>query len=84
MERSTMLRLKPQVKILERGGKVGTDDGGNIIWAKDELQAMLLRKIAEKPRSIQEIYTILHTAREVESTLILAGFILTFEQCIDN
>lgn len=84
MECNAILKLKPQVKILERGGKVGADNQGNIIWAKDELQTMLLREIAENPKSVQEMYAVLHTARETESMLILADFILTFEQCIDN
>ena len=89
MEHKAMVRLVPQAKLVKGKNQIGVSCPGLTVWAKDSLQAALLKEIAEKPKSVAELERALQPVqddpgREAYAALILAEFILTFGEVIED
>lgn len=89
MERKTMVGLLPQAKLIREKNKIGVSRYDCTVWSKDDFQAALLCDIANKEESVDELKEMLHHVRggplrDEDAALILAEFILTFENMLKN
>jgi hypothetical protein len=84
----TMLTLRPDVELVEQGGRTGLKLNGEIGFARDEMHAALLRAIAEQGRSTDWLMAFLADRGASGpggsgAALVLAAFILDFGEYLE-
>lgn len=89
MEQNVMIRLSPEATMITDEKKTGVTMDGCKIWAKDSVQAALLREIRSQPKTVDEMKQVAHSSRdgpdgEAFDALALVDFIVTFGNAIAN
>ena len=88
MERP-MLKLRPDAEPVRQGKAPGLRCGGHTCYAKDAYQSLLLRTLLHGPQPLDSLTALLLAspaapASEAGAALVLAGFILDFEYCLES
>lgn len=86
--KKTMFKLKPGVTPVEQNGVPGLFFAGSVRLAKDARQTALIQALTAHEQTLEALQKILHTrdgssTADADAALVLAAFILDFEDYIE-